>query len=303
MATPLAGLKTMPTGVNKNEAIFNEAIVLMEALLYRGAQSRAFTAPPAGSPSPANGTIYLLPEGSPTATGDWSGQEGKLAVYYNGWRFIPPAEGLTVWIIDELQMVQYRSGVWTNISEFPAQTLAELTDVDFSGSPSLAIGDSITWNGTAFVPGSAASSAYSGVRVRKSTAQTIMTATHTVLTWDTEDWDDNSFRDAGQPTRLVAPVAGRYEVTLLAMSASVSASFVWVPYIMINAAGTGTLPGEAAACFQNTIGVNSVKGGSVTVQLSLSAGDYVEGFVIHTRGSNLDTDTKSYMHMQLLKAT
>jgi hypothetical protein len=302
MATPKAGLKTMPTNTLKNEQIFNEAMVLMEALLYRGAVSRSLTAPPGGSPQPANGTIYLLPEGSPTTTGDWSGQEGNLAVYYNGWRFIPPDEGLTVWIADELQLVQYRSGVWTNINEFPAQTLAELTDVDLTGSPSPANGDSLTFNGTAWVAG--AGSSYSGVRVRKSTAQTLTTATHTVLTWDTEDWDDNGYRDPGNPTRLVAPVAGLYEVTLNAACAAVNVTMIFSAYIMKNAAGVGAFPGEAMSYGQVTSGVNSNKGTGVTVQLELAAGEYVEGFAIHTRGSNLDTDaTATNMHMRLLRAT
>lgn len=145
-AAPLTGLTLMPTGILKNEDLFNTAVIILESLLYRGVVSRSETNPPSGSPSPDNGTAYLVPEGSPTAVGEWSGQGGKIAVYFNGWRFIPPGEGLTVWVVDASQMVQYRSGVWEDINEFPAQTLTELDDVDLSGSPGVDDGDLLVYS-------------------------------------------------------------------------------------------------------------------------------------------------------------
>ncbi len=136
MSTPKAKMKTMPTGILKNEAIFNEDLIIMEALLYRGVITRAILDPAGISPDPVNGDTYFVPDGSPNSTGDWSGQGGSIAVYFDGWRFIPPDEGLTVWIVDEAQSIQFRNGVWVELSEFAPQELNQLTDVDFSGSPS-----------------------------------------------------------------------------------------------------------------------------------------------------------------------
>jgi len=118
MATPIAGLKTMPTNATKNEAIFNEDMILLEALTYRGVVSRSLLDPSTiSSPAPSNGTIYLVPDGSPNAVGDWASHGGDVAVYYDGWRYLPPAEGLTLWVSDESQIVQYRSSVWVDINE------------------------------------------------------------------------------------------------------------------------------------------------------------------------------------------
>jgi len=147
MATPIAGLKTMPTGTTKNEAIFNEDMILLEALTYRGVVSRSLLDPSTiSSPAPSNGTIYLVPDGSPNAVGDWASQGGKVAVYYDGWRYIPPAEGLTLWVTDEAQSVQYRSGAWIDRNETPPTNLTDLADVSLAGSPSPQDGESLTYN-------------------------------------------------------------------------------------------------------------------------------------------------------------
>jgi len=147
MATPIAGLKTMPTNATKNEAIFNEDMILLEALTYRGVTSRSLLDPSTiSSPAPSNGTIYLVPDGSPNAVGDWASQGGKVAVYYDGWRYLPPAEGLTLWVTDEAQSVQYRSGAWIDRNELPPTNLTDLADVSLAGSPSPQDGESLTYN-------------------------------------------------------------------------------------------------------------------------------------------------------------
>jgi len=111
MPSPIAGLKLMPTGTTKNEAIFNEDLILFEALLYRGVVSQAETDP--SSLSPTDGQAWLVPTGSPNVLGDWIGHDSEVAVYYgSAWRFIPAGEGLTLWIVDEAKSVQYRSGAW-----------------------------------------------------------------------------------------------------------------------------------------------------------------------------------------------
>lgn len=132
MPTPKAGLKLMPTGTRKNEAIYNEGVTLLEALAYRGVVSRSVVDPSGISPTPANGDIYLVPDGSPNATGAWAGHGGEVAVYFDGWRFIPPDEGLTLWITDTAQSVQYRSGLWIDINESAELVPTLLGTIDLS---------------------------------------------------------------------------------------------------------------------------------------------------------------------------
>jgi len=147
MATPIAGLKTMPTGTTKNEAVFNEGVILLEALAYRGVVSRSLLDPSTiSSPAPTNGTIYLVPDGSPNAVGDWASHGGSVAVYYDGWRYLPPAEGLTLWVTDEAQSVQYRSGAWVDRNETPPTNITDLADVSLAGSPSPQDGETLTYN-------------------------------------------------------------------------------------------------------------------------------------------------------------
>jgi hypothetical protein len=147
MATPIAGLKTMPTNTIKNEAIFNEDLILLEALTYRGVVSRSLLDPSTiSSPAPSNGTIYLVPDGSPNAVGEWASHGGDVAVYFDGWRYLPPAEGLTLWVTDEAQSIQYRSGAWIDRNELPPTNLTDLADVSLAGSPSPQDGESLTYN-------------------------------------------------------------------------------------------------------------------------------------------------------------
>ena len=147
MATPLAGLKTMPTNVFKNEQIFNEDVTLLEALCYRGVVSRSLLDPSSiTSPAPSNGTIYLVPDGSPNAVGEWATHGGSMAVYYDGWRYLPPDEGLTLWVTDEAQSIQFRSGAWINRNELAPTLLTDLSDVSLAGSPSPQDGESLTYN-------------------------------------------------------------------------------------------------------------------------------------------------------------
>lgn len=86
----------------------NDSLRIIDALLQAGVTDRDLTDPPG---SPTNGAVYI-PAG--VATGAWAGQEGKLAQWYaSSWHFMTPAEGWTVWVIDEQIRLTYVSGAWT----------------------------------------------------------------------------------------------------------------------------------------------------------------------------------------------
>ncbi len=259
MSTPKAGLKTMPTGTLKNEQIFNEAVILLEALLYRGVASRAVLDPSGISPSPSNGDIYLINDGSPTSTGDWSGQGGKIAVYFDGWRFLPPDEGLTLWITDEAQRVQYRSGVWVDVNEEPPQELSDLSDVDLTGSPSPSGGQTLVYS--AALGKWVAGSAFSGVRAELSVNFAITLNTNEQIEWDQEDYDTDEYHSiSSNKEQFVIPSDGKYEIVWTWTTLSTAAAN-YQCFITLD----GTAFGDRIAYLMATNPVNTRAGGTLAL--------------------------------------
>lgn len=54
---------------------------------------------------------------------------------------------------------------------------------------------------------------FSGARVTNAT-QSINSSSATTLTWDTEAYDTDAYRDAGAPTQFVIPATGKYRISL-----------------------------------------------------------------------------------------
>jgi len=86
------------------------------ALIHLGVISSGQSAPPG---TPAEGDRYLV--AGPSATGSWTGQEGKIAVYVqSAWQFHSPAIGWTMYVEDEgVQQVFTASGWITASGEQP----------------------------------------------------------------------------------------------------------------------------------------------------------------------------------------
>lgn len=120
------------------------------------------------------------------------------------------------------------------------------------------------------------------VKVVATAGQSIPNATRTMLTsWNTAVWQTMAgMWTAGAPSRLVAPVAGYYEVTV-----SLQMTGLVIAEIFKNAAGSpagaslcvGAIPGESAGG-----GAGRAVGSSV---MFLAAGDYLELGVYQTSGS------------------
>jgi hypothetical protein len=88
--------------------------------LHLSVIDRDLTAPPGGE---SEGDTYLVGAG---ATGDWSGQVGKAAIYFDGaYVFYTPREGWRAWIEDEGRLIAYTSGAWTT-----GLSLAEIAHAD-----------------------------------------------------------------------------------------------------------------------------------------------------------------------------
>lgn len=83
--------------------------------------SQSLTADPG---SPDNFDAYLVPSGG---SGNWSGKDGQIAFYLNGWQYIVPAEGASVWVAADDLTIDYDGSTWSAVN-------GQLTLTDASGS-------------------------------------------------------------------------------------------------------------------------------------------------------------------------
>lgn len=94
--TARMGLPLVQGGQAQKHVTVNEALQRIDALSQLVLASRSSASPPV---SALPGETYAVPVG---ASGAWSGEEGRLAVYTNGgWDFVSPAAGWRAWIDDE----------------------------------------------------------------------------------------------------------------------------------------------------------------------------------------------------------
>lgn len=98
--------------------------------------------------SPAVGDVYIP---APTATGDWAGQEGDIAVYWQNptdasaeWKFFAldsDMEGVTMWLADEDEYIVWTGSAWEKKGEWD-KLVSRLSVIDRDltappGSPTL----------------------------------------------------------------------------------------------------------------------------------------------------------------------
>lgn len=101
------GLDMMGSGQAEGNVLYNENLYWLErGFRYINMKSFGDTAPPG---SPADGDTYLV---GASATGDWAGQDGNIAQYYGGWKFIAPKTGATFWVEDVKIWIMYVVDAW-----------------------------------------------------------------------------------------------------------------------------------------------------------------------------------------------
>lgn len=109
MTTPKLQMPELVVGQAGKELTHNQSLAVLDQLAQAVVVDKDLTSPPG---SPANGSMYIVAAG---ATGDWSGQSGKLAYWLTtvaAWTFITPADGWSVWVIDEAVRYERQAGDW-----------------------------------------------------------------------------------------------------------------------------------------------------------------------------------------------
>jgi len=102
--TPRYALPLLFSGQSGKEFYVNEAHALTDALLHAACEGEA-AEPPA---IPAEGETWLI---ASDATGEWAGEDGKLASRQSGnWLFVAPRDGLRLFDRSSGQLLLYRGG-------------------------------------------------------------------------------------------------------------------------------------------------------------------------------------------------
>jgi hypothetical protein len=107
--TPRTSHPLLAAAQAQKHVTHNEALLQLDALLFTRFLDRDLAAPPA---SPADGDTYLI---HATATGDWTGEDGKIAYAADGiWRFYAPFTGLAAFVVDEAVMLVFNGTAWVD---------------------------------------------------------------------------------------------------------------------------------------------------------------------------------------------
>lgn len=105
--TPRFALPLLAAGQAQKELFHNEALMTLDLLVQATAETLGDTAPPKAPGAGQSWIVGLDP------TGAWSGQAGTVAGWTDGgWRFVPPGEGMRLWVRAAGQFADYRAGGW-----------------------------------------------------------------------------------------------------------------------------------------------------------------------------------------------
>lgn len=109
--TPRANLPELAASQAQKHVTHNDALLQLDALIDLYVISNALTAPPG---SPSDGDIYIV---GASATGAWSGHDGKIAYCVDGaWRFYAPFKGLLAYVLNATDFLFYNGSSWVSFS-------------------------------------------------------------------------------------------------------------------------------------------------------------------------------------------
>lgn len=128
--TPHMGVTLIEQSQSQKEVTANAAFQKYDSILNTAVVDRDLDTPPV---SPTDGDVYIP---AATATGDWTGHEGKIAYYSDSaWNILTPNEGLVVWVADEDALIVYDGSAWVtaisnvaNATKIGINTTADATN-------------------------------------------------------------------------------------------------------------------------------------------------------------------------------
>lgn len=107
-STARLALPLLAAGQAQKELWHNEALALVDLALAAGVKGLELDAPPV---DPEPGDAWVV---GPEPTGVWAGHPGALAGWTaGGWRFVPPFEGLSVWLHGQKLHARFTDGGWS----------------------------------------------------------------------------------------------------------------------------------------------------------------------------------------------
>lgn len=119
-------LPLLAAGQAQKHVTVNEALSKLDWLVQLSLKSRTLATPPG---SPSEGDRYAV---APGATGAWSGQSQKIAIFLNGgWEFVQPLTGWRAFVEDEGAESVFAYGMWTTLTLPAAMAGAiEIIEID-----------------------------------------------------------------------------------------------------------------------------------------------------------------------------
>lgn len=100
-------LPLLSAGQAQKEIVHNEALQLIDVVLAGAVEEAPRSTPPS---APTAGQCFIV---GPEPTGEWIGYADHLAAFAAaGWRYLPPAEGMTVLVRTARAAATYSGGSW-----------------------------------------------------------------------------------------------------------------------------------------------------------------------------------------------
>ena len=117
-ASPRLALPYLQPAQAQKHVTVNEALARLDLIVQAAVTDRSLTAPP---PAPVAGARHIVAAG---ATGDWAGQDGRIAHYGpGGWEFVLPQPGWLVQLLTEMQGAVFDGTLWRTPDSLPQSFL------------------------------------------------------------------------------------------------------------------------------------------------------------------------------------
>jgi hypothetical protein len=95
----------------QKEITVNQAFSALDAAVHGVVLDKDLATPPG---SPAAGDAYIV---AASPTGAWAGKVAHHAYFDQGWRFLPPSNGMELWVLDEALTYRYNGSAWVAVPE------------------------------------------------------------------------------------------------------------------------------------------------------------------------------------------